>query len=271
MPMFRALREEISAALKTFLIALAVLFVLQELAYEPFWIPSGSMYPTLEVGDYLLVSKFAYGYSRFSFSFRGLFNEPFADNGRILHGTTNKVKRGDIVVFEVPDTSAQTNSETGGFAGFIQSWRGAPGTIYIKRVIGLPGETIQVRQGILHINGVPVERTDPGGEETYIYGLPFRIRQYDETLPEGRVHPIWENSDSDSTRRFVVPDNHYFMMGDNRDNSQDSRSQIGSVPLERILGRADLIFFSREGEESVWKFWHWPATVRSHRLFSVPR
>ncbi len=269
--MLRALKEEISAALKTFLIALAVLFVLQELAYEPFWIPSGSMYPTLEVGDYLLISKFAYGYSRFSFSFRGLFDEPLSDNGRILHGKSDKVKRGDLVVFEVPDTSATVRSEPSGFARLIQSIRGQPGTIYIKRVIGLPGETIQVRQGILHINGAPVERTDPAGEVTFIYGLPFKIRQYNETLPGGRIHAIWENTDSDSTRPFVVPDNHYFMMGDNRDNSQDSRSRIGSVPLERILGRADLIFFSREGDESAWKFWHWPVTVRSHRLFTIPR
>ena len=273
MATLRALKEEASAAIKTFLIALAVLFVLQEFAYEPFWIPSGSMYPTLEVGDYLLVSKFAYGYSRFSFAFRGLFDEPFSDNGRVF-SADDTIQRGDVVVFEVADVVDDFSSppdEPSGFARLIKTLRGEPGTIYIKRVVGLPGETIQVRRGILHINDQAVVRQDPNGEPTYIYGLPFSIRQYSETLPGGRTHMIWENSDNDSTRRFVVPPNHYFMMGDNRDNSQDSRSRIGAVPAERIIGRADLIFFSREGEESVWKFWHWPETVRTHRLFSVPR
>lgn len=202
--------------------------------FEPFNIPSGSMYPTLMVGDYLFVSKYSYGYSRYSFPFAII---PF--EGRIWE---DPVERGDVAVFRNPEDVD---------------------TDYIKRIVGLPGDRIEVKEGILHINGTAVERERI---EDYSYWREYRscatrdrngeceirseevtVPQYLETLPNGRMHRIIEEQGdkgpSDNTSEFVVPDGHYFAMGDNRDNSADSRA-IGPVPAENFIGRAEIIFFS---------------------------
>ncbi|SDF80123.1 signal peptidase I Serine peptidase. MEROPS family S26A [Limimonas halophila] len=225
---------------KTILIAVAIALVIRTVAYEPFSIPSGSMKPTLQVGDYLFVSKFAYGYSRFSMPF-----SPPVFDGRIL---ADAPERGDVAVFKLPSDNS---------------------TDYIKRVIGLPGDRIQVREGVLHINGEAVEREKVRTEGDG----PTAETIYRETLPNGHTHLIREMSDQayyDNTRVFEVPEGHYFMMGDNRDASQDSRvlSKVGYVPFENLVGRASFIFFSYEESVALWEVWAWPTAVRFGRMFN---
>jgi len=227
---------------KTIVFAGLIAVAVRSFGYEPFNIPSGSMKPTLLVGDYLFVSKLSYGYSRYSlpkglplFSGRVLFSEP---------------ERGDVAVFRKP-----TDTDTD----------------YIKRLVGLPGDTLQVIGGILHINGVAVQRRRV---DDYLadngYGSTRRVTRYIETLPGGREHYILEsNGDTalgDDTPEFKVPEGHYFGMGDNRDNSRDSRfADVGYIPRENLVGRAEVLFFSVDG--AGWKFWQWPATVRFSRIF----
>jgi len=225
--------------LKTILIAVAVALVIRTVAYEPFSIPSGSMKPTLHVGDYLFVSKFTYGYSRFSMPF----SPPLFD-GRIF---ADGPERGDVAVFKLPSDNS---------------------TDYIKRIVGLPGDRIQVREGVLHINGEPVER-----EKVRTEGEGATAETiYRETLPNGYTHHIREMSDDayyDDTRVYEVPEGHYFMMGDNRDASQDSRalSKVGFVPFENLVGKASFIFFSYEAGTALWEVWAWPTAVRFERIF----
>jgi len=204
--------------------ALLIALTVRSCAFEPFNIPSGSMIPSLLVGDYLFVNKFTYGYSRHSFPF----SLPIVPSGRIFY---DEPKRGDVVVFRLPsDTTID----------------------YIKRVIGLPGDRIQVKNGILHINDQPVKRTFVElVTQTDTNGNPVLITRYDEQLPNGIVHPIWEISDTmttDNTPVYIVPEDHFFMMGDNRDNSQDSRylQEVGYVPKENLVGKAWFIFYSHE-------------------------
>ncbi|WP_343564798.1 signal peptidase I [Kiloniella sp. b19] len=203
--------------------ALVFAFVIRTLVFEPFNIPSGSMKPTLLVGDYLFVSKMSYGLGKYSFP---LLTGTLDYDGRILG---EEPERGDVVVFRLPSD---------------------PTVDYIKRVVALPGETVQVRAGVLYINGEPVKRESRGErlvEDSR--GFPLRVTEYLETLPGGREHLIWEVTDSgplDNTPVFTVPEGHYFFMGDNRDNSQDSRvtRSVGPVPYENLIGRADRLFFS---------------------------
>lgn len=237
-------REELTEFFKTALIAVLLAVLIRTFLYEPFNIPSGSMKPTLEVGDYLFVYKPSYGYSRYSFPF-GL--APL--EGRVWAA---EPKRGDVIVFKLPsDTS----------------------TNYIKRVVGLPGETIQVRSGRLYINGERVERESVGLKKVESpYEGTVTMHEYLETLPGGIVHRIYEESDEgplDDTPLYTIPQGHYFMMGDNRDNSQDSRVShvVGFVPFENIVGRADFIFFSTNGSASMVEFWKWPWAIRYDRLF----
>jgi signal peptidase I len=225
--------------------ALLIALVFRTFLYHPFNIPSSSMEPTLLIGDYLFVSKFSYGYSRYSF--------PFIDfsfiEGRIWEG---QPERGDIVVFRPP---------------------GDVDTDYIKRVIGLPGDRIQVKDGVLFINGEPVGHEEIGetqGANGFGIGV---VREIRETLPNGVSYVTYDSEPSgpgDNTRVFEVPPDHYFLMGDNRDNSQDSRypSPVGSVPAENLIGRAEIIFFS-VSEPPAWAFWQWPWTVRFDRLFET--
>ena len=231
---------------RTVIYAVLIALFVRTVAYEPFNIPSGSMIPTLLVGDYLFVSKFSYGYSRYSLPFGvPLFS------GRIFF---TPPQRGDVVVFKLPRD---------------------PSVDYIKRVIGLPGDRIQVRDSLLYINDEPVKRERI---EDYVYrdgGVTLRQSQYIETLPNGRRHRIIQISDNgplDNTDVYVVPAGHYFMMGDNRDNSLDSRvaegrGGVGYVPAENLVGRAEFLFFSTDGSARIWEFWKWPFAIRYDRPF----
>ncbi len=225
--------------------ALILALIVRTLLYQPFNIPSGSMKSTLLVGDYLFVSKFSYGYSRYSIPFG-----PNLFEGRLW---ASAPERGDVAVFKLPNDNK---------------------TDYIKRVIGLPGDRIQMIRGVLHINSKPVKREQIDDYiETDDRGNVRHVRRYRETLPNGVVHTTLDMQDgglSDNTGEYVVPADNYFMMGDNRDNSTDSRilSKVGFVPFENFVGRAEVIFFSVKGSAGFWKFWKWPTSIRWRRLFS---
>lgn len=229
--------------IKTVIYALLIALGVRTVAYEPFNIPSGSMYPTLLVGDYLFVSKFSYGYSKHSL----LFSLPLI-SGRIWETLP---ERGDVAVFKKPTDNS---------------------TDYIKRIVGLPGDQIQVIDGILNINGKPVERERAGVHVvTDNWGNRREIPRYVETLPNGKTHYILEESDTevmDNTPIYSVPDGHVFGMGDNRDNSQDSRylNQVGFIPVENLVGRAEILFLSIDNAP-LWQFWKWGSSLRTDRFF----
>ena len=229
---------------KTVVYAVVIALFVRTFFVEPFSIPSGSMIPTLLVGDYLFVSKMSYGYSRHSLPL----SIPLIKN-RIFY---TEPERGDVIVFKMPSDNK---------------------TDYIKRLIGLPGDKIQVREGRLYINGTMIDRQSAG---EYVmrdpHGKALRFEKYIETLPEGVKHPILEISDDapfDNTEEFTVPEDHFFMMGDNRDNSLDSRSvKVGFVPKVNLVGRAKFLFFSNDESAAWWQIWKWPMAVRWTRLFN---
>jgi signal peptidase I len=229
-----------------------IALVVRTLLFQPFNIPSGSMIPTLDIGDFLFVSKYAYGYSNHSLPF-----SPPLFPGRIFFSPP---KRGDVVVFKLP-RDGQTD--------------------YIKRVIGLPGDTIQLKEARLYINGTIVPREPIAAmQEEDLFGRLRDVPTYKETLPGGVSHTIiqieGDNGFYDNTAVYTVPPDNYFMMGDNRDNSTDSRvppdeGGVGYVPAEDLVGRAELIFFSVAQGEPAWAFWEWPWSVRWDRLFKPVR
>src|ERR1700751_4110210 len=226
--------------------ALIIALVIRTFLFQPFNIPSGSMMDTLLIGDYLFVSKYSYGYSHYSLPL-----SPPLFSGRIFG---HEPSRGDVVVFRLPKDDS---------------------TDYIKRVIGLPGDKIQMIDGVLRINGEPVkrERVDDfieTEEGTRASG----VKRWRETLPNGVSYPpldLVDNGFYDNTPVYQVPAGHYFMMGDNRDNSTDSRvlSQVGYVPFENIVGRAEIIFFSIGDGVPAWQIWRWPWAVRWDRLLTI--
>jgi signal peptidase I len=237
------LRELASVIIPALLLAVAI----QTFLYRPFRIPSESMKPTLLIGDYLFVSKYSYGYSHYSLPF-----SPPLFSGRII---ATPPQRGDVAVFRLPTDDTQD---------------------LIKRVIGLPGERIQMRAGVLHINGMPVGRkripdyVDPEDDP------PVPIERWRETLPNGVTHvtlSLVNDGPLDDTPVYQVPAGHYFMMGDNRDNSTDSRvlSEVGYVPFENFVGRAEILFFSVGNGVSAWQVWRWPTNIRWNRLFTWVR
>ena len=252
--------DGIVETIKTIVYALLIAGVFRTLFFQPFWIPSGSMKDTLLIGDFLFVNKMSYGYSRYSC--------PFAIcpiSGRVF---ASEPERGDVVVFRHPVT----------------------GNDFIKRLIGLPGDTVQVLDGVLQINGEPVpqepagtfeEIKEPQGSERLVprcandpvgQGGICEKQRFTETLPGGRGHDILNITDSwgaDNTPIFTVPPGQYFFMGDNRDNSQDSRipvqsGGVGLVPAEYLIGRAERIMFSSAGR-SLFAFWTW----RGDRFFKA--
>ena len=228
--------------LRTVVIAVLIALGVRTFAYEPFNIPSSSMEPTLLIGDYLFVSKLSYGYSRYSIPFSpGLFD------GRVFF---TEPTVGDVAVFRTPRDVT---------------------TDYIKRIVGLPGDQIEVREGVLHINGEAVKRERLLPSELDEIDYPSASGAvYIETLPNGRRHLIHEHlldrGPLDNFKPIVVRPGHFFAMGDNRDNSQDSRSIVGQIPFENLIGRADVLFFSHDGRSAWWEVWRWPGAIRFGRI-----
>lgn len=229
---------------KTIFFAGVIALGIRSVAFEPFSIPSGSMIPTLLVGDYLFVSKSTYGYSKYSFPLSAIPIE-----GRMY---SSPPERGDVIVFRKPHDESID---------------------YIKRLMGLPGDTIQVKDGRVYINHKMLKRTFVGEYKAKSppKGEVVTYKKYTEELPEGRKHDIIERSDSeylDNTPEYTIPEGNYFMMGDNRDGSQDSRvmSEVGFVPFENFVGRAENIFFSVDEESQIWEFWKWPTSLRFKRF-----
>lgn len=242
-PSLKILEKKDHSFLATLLAAIACAILIRSFIIEPFHIPSSSMKPELLIGDYVFVTKYSYGYSRYSFPFGINFFE-----GRVFKSTP---KRGDVVVFRLPSN---------------------PSINYIKRVVGLPGDKLQMIDGVLYINEKEVKKTPSGIFKDEADGEEIDIDQFTETFSEGKKITTLDYTTTgfaDNTRIYEVPENHYFMMGDNRDNSQDSRfiDQVGYVPQENLVGKARLIFMSVE--KPIWQFWHWITSIRFNRIFKI--
>ena len=240
--------------LRTLIYAGLIAILVRTFLFESFNIPSGSMIPTLLVGDYLFVSKYEYGYSRFSLPF-----SPDLFEGRVLGHVPH---RGDVAVFRF----TQDNSID-----------------YIKRIVGLPGDHVQVTGGELYINGTEVPRTDEGdyvaSDEN---GTRMQGRRYLEDLPGSGGRPpvkhqilkLTSEGPYNNTPDYVVPKGYFFAMGDNRDDSADSRfmgtepDDLGFVPMQNLVGHAKFIFFSVDSRYPIWEFWEWPAEIRWGRILT---
>jgi len=229
---------------KTIFYAIIIAITIRTFLFEPFKIPSGSMYPNLYVGDFLFVSKYTYGYSKHSLPL----SMPLFE-GRIW---ADMPQRGDVVVFKYPKDNS---------------------TDFIKRIVGMPGDRIRVEEGRLYINGDLIAREEI---DDFVlrnnFGHAERYHQYIETLPNGLKNKIIEISDeepADNVPEVTVPDNSFFVMGDNRDRSDDSRINVGFVPAENLVGKARFLFFSYDPEEGAWyKPWSWGKKIRWRRLFN---
>jgi signal peptidase I len=246
--------NEIVETVKTLVIAGLIALGIHSFLIAPFWIPSGSMVPSLLVGDYLFINKFAYGYSRFSLPFA-----PDLFSGRLLG---HAPKRGDVVVFVSPTGS---------------------GEVLVKRLIGLPGDNVQMSGGQLLLNGTQVPRNAEGLYNDDSSGYPVLGQRYAEVLPGGPTHEVLKLTDApedyggvdpNNTPVYTVPAGEYFFMGDNRDNSEDSRfldGPVGFVPAENLLGPAFLILGSMDVQQPWWEVWEWPLELRWNRFFKVVR
>ena len=228
--------------LKSIFIAIFIALLIRSFIFEPFNIPSGSMKPNLLVGDFIFVSKYSYGFSKHSLPF----SIPLIP-GRIFSSIP---ERGDVVVFKTPENNR---------------------TDYIKRVIGLPGDKIEIKNGIIFINGSEILRKKLNDFiDTDNKTSNKRVRMYNEYFfnKEINILDITDNGLADNTQLFNVPENHFFVMGDNRDNSQDSRflSTVGFIPYENLVGKAQFIFFSLENARFL-QIWKWPNSIRYERIF----
>jgi len=232
----------IKSNLLTLFYALVIALIIRTFLIQPFFIPSSSMEPNLLVGDRLFASKFDYGYSKHSFPFS---LGPISN--RIF---SNVPERGDVIIFKPPHTNLD----------------------YIKRLIGLPGDRIEVRNGNLIINRNSLEYENIREDSKVLKnGRVIKINVLKETLPNGISYEIYnylDGSPGDNTKEFVVPENHYFFMGDNRDNSNDSRFW-GTVEFNRLVGKAQIIFFSTEDGSTILEFWKWPFDIQFNRLLKL--
>ena len=233
-------KNSIFENIRTLIYAILIAFFIRTFILQPFTIPSGSMLPNLLVGDYLFVSKYSYGYSRYSLPF-----SPNIIKDRIFDRLP---ERGDVVVFRLPnDTDVD----------------------YIKRVIGLPGDKIQIKNGLIYINDQQVSITNY--TDNYKYFTQYNKNTLKNEVLDGKSHVVLDleiGSLGDNTGIYRVPNNHYFMMGDNRDNSLDSRfiDQVGYVPFENFVGRAEFLFFSSDKSVPLWKIWNWHKKFRFDRI-----
>ncbi len=230
--------------IKTILYALIIAIIIRSFLFQPFYIPSSSMEPNLLIGDRLFVSKYTYGYSQHSFPF-----SPGIFDNRIFYKVPD---RGDIIVFKTPADNR---------------------TDYIKRLIGLPGDTIQIIDKDLYLNDVKInKRKVENLRNVYCGKEEMEAVFYEETLPNGKKYIAVYRSEGTmvNTDKFIIPENHFFFMGDNRDCSQDSRflSNVGYVNFNNIVGKARIIFFSNDIKEgSFFKFWKWGKSLRIDRFF----
>jgi signal peptidase I len=248
--MHRSRSRGLMETARTLIYAVAIALVVRTFLFEPFNIPSGSMKPTLLVGDYLFVSKYAYGYSRHSLPF----SLPLIP-GRVWAA---EPERGDVAVLQLPSDNR---------------------TDYIKRIVGLPGDRLQMIEGVLHINGEALARERQADfiDEDVRGGL--AITRYREMVPLSHtggapvgyeILELTRQGSLDNTRVYQVPPGHVFAMGDNRDNSLDSRvDSVGFIPLENLIGRAEILFFSTNGSARLWEPWKWPWTIRFGRLLKL--
>jgi len=232
--------------LKSILLAIFIAILIRSFVAEPFNIPSGSMKPNLLVGDFIFVSKWSYGYSRHSLPF----SIPLI-YGKIF---SKLPKRGDVAVFKTPYDNR---------------------TDYIKRIIGLPGDKIKVINGEILINdNLIIRKKINDFIDIDKLGNIKRLRKYKEYFfdLEINVLDIMDNGIVDNTQLYIVPKNHFFVMGDNRDNSQDSRflNKVGYVPIENLVGKAQYIFFSLENSR-FFEIWKWPQSIRYERLMQKIR
>ena len=237
------MKNKIIENIKTLFYALILALIIRTFLFQPFYIPSSSMEPNLLIGDRLFVSKYTYGYSKHSF--------PFSPNFSMKRFFSSYPKRGDVVVFKTPADNR---------------------TDYIKRLIGLPGDILQFRGGNIFLNGKKIKRMKIKNSNTINCGDSIlNVNSYEEILPDGSKYISVYRKDGTmmNSDKFIVPDDHFFLMGDNRDCSKDSRflSSVGYVKFENLVGKARVIFFSNDKKKgSFLKFWRWNHSIRFDRF-----
>jgi len=239
------MKKKIIENIKTIIYALIIALIIRSFLFQPFYIPSSSMEPNLLVGDRLFVSKYSYGYSRHSL--------PFSPNLTNKRYFSKNPERGDVVVFKTPADNR---------------------TDYIKRLIGLPGDILQIIDGDLYLNNQKIQRNKTEITININCGSEmFNVNAFEEILPNGKKYIAVYNKEGSmqNTDKFIVPKEHYFFMGDNRDCSKDSRflSSVGYVAFSNLVGKASLIFFSNDTKMgNFFKFWKWHKSIRLGRFFN---